>query len=66
MVNGACVLEKKHIAAGPNNGYIDSSDSSIAGGDGPNIKLKIGDTTAKIGEVTKDKVSVNFNNCINI
>ena len=64
-VKGACVLEKKHIAAGPNNGYIDISDLSIEGGEGPNTKSRIGDASAKIGEVTKVMVSVNLTNCIN-
>ena len=56
-VNGACVLEKKHIAIGPNNGKIDNVEPPIDGGDGPNRKFVKGDVMAVIGEIRYVTVS---------
>ena len=59
-VNGACVLEKKQVVIGPNNGYTASSVLSSVTGDGPKIKFVTGDKTARIGDVTQVMVSKNI------
>ena len=64
MVNGACVLEKKHVVIGPNNGYIASSVLSSGTGDGPKIKFEMGDKIARIGDVTQVIVSKNIYNAV--
>ena len=59
-VNGACVLEKKQVVIGPNNGYIASSVMGSGAGDGPKIKFVIGDKMASIGDVIQETVSKNI------
>ena len=56
-VNGACVLEKKHIAIGPNKGNIDNVEPPIEVGDGPSRKSVKGDAISVIGEITNVTVS---------
>ena len=56
-VNGACVLEKKHIAIGPNKGNMDNVEPPIDVGDGPSRKSVKGDAISVIGEITNVTVS---------
>ena len=56
-VNGACVLEKKHIASGPNKGNMDNVEPPIDVGDGPSRKSVKGDAISVIGEITNVTVS---------
>ena len=57
-VNGVKVLDAKHVWTGSNNGdNLSVGPPDIEDGDGPVMKLVIGDNSAVTGEIKAEKVS---------